>query len=615
MKFFLKWLFTLGIWGIVIVGIVTAYFAYDLPDTNKALEVSRRPLIKFLSRNGSKILESGNLKGVAIQINNLPKHISQAVIATEDRRFYKHHGIDIIGIVRAFIRNIKAGKIVQGGSTISQQAAKNLFLTPDRTFKRKYQELLLAFWLEHKFTKDQILSIYLNRVYFGSGAFGVDAASRKYFGIPARKMTVFQAAIIAGLLKAPSRINPKVNLEAAIFRGKVVLSNMRSAGYLTEKQVRNALKEKIYYHGSHRSEVVGRYFVDWISQQLRGYIGPLNKDMIVKTTLDLKLQARIERFIKIFFKKNGKKFNVQQCAIIIMSPAGGILAMVGGRSYKDSQFNRSTQARRQPGSAFKPLVYLTAIEAGYKPESKFIDSAINIDGWSPQNYDRKFYGEMTLKQAFARSVNTIAVKVSERVGRDAVIKTTRRLGITTRLTTSPSLALGTFGVSLIELTGAYAVLANGGKGIWPFGLREISSPAGDKLYLRQGDGAGQIIEPQHVKLMNILMSEVVRSGTGKNIKLDMPVYGKTGTSQAFRDGWFIGYTGDIVAGVWIGNDNESSMKKVTGGTLPAAIWEKVIIEARRVNSVRKRPGSTQSGPVLRKKSFWENIINRIIPSN
>ena len=274
---------------------------------------------------------------------------------------------------------MKAGRIVQGGSTISQQAAKNLFLTPDRTFKRKYQELLLAFWLEHKFTKDQILSIYLNRVYFGSGAFGVDAASRKYFGVPAQKMTVFQAAIIAGLLKAPSRINPKVNLEAAILRGKVVLSNMRSAGYLTEKQARKALKEKIYFEGNYRSEVVGRYFVDWISQQLRGYIGPRNKDMIVKTTLDLKLQARVERFIKLFFKKNGKKFNVQQCAIIIMSPSGEVLAMVGGKNYKNSQFNRSTQARRQPGSAFKPIVYLTAIESGLMPHSKFIDSPVKIN--------------------------------------------------------------------------------------------------------------------------------------------------------------------------------------------------------------------------------------------
>ena len=596
-----------------IIGVMTGYFAYDLPNTDKALEVSRRPLIIFVARDGSRISESGNLKGDTVQINNLPRYIPQAVIATEDRRFYKHYGVDVIGIIRAFASNIKAGRIVQGGSTISQQAAKNLFLTPDRTFKRKYQELLLAFWLEQKFTEDQILSIYLNRVYLGSGTFGIDAASRRYFGVPARKMSIFQAAIIAGLLKAPSKINPKVDLKAAILRGKVVISNMVAAGYLTKIQARNILKEKIYYRENNYSKGVGLYFVDWISQQLRGYIGPHTRDIIVKTTLDLKLQSRIEKFIGNYFGKYGKKYNVQQCAIIIMSPKGEILAMIGGKNYQNSQFNRSTQARRQPGSAFKPLVYLTAIESGLKPNSKYIDSPIKIGHWSPQNYDRKFHGEMTLKQSLARSINTIAIKISERVGRGAVIKTSKRLGITTPLTNSPSLALGTFGVSLIELTGAYAVLANGGVGIWPFGLREINYSSGGRLYLRYGGGAGQIIKPHHVKLMNTMMSEVIRSGTGKNARLGIPAYGKTGTSQAFRDGWFIGYTKDIVAGVWIGNDNESSMKGVSGGTLPAAIWKKVMTEAQRINIAREKPGVGESRPLLKQKSFWENLISKIVP--
>jgi penicillin-binding protein 1A len=600
---------TLGIWVVVIIGAITGYFAYDLPNTDKALEVSRRPLITFTARDGSKISESGNLKGVAVRMKNLPKYIPQAVIATEDRRFYKHHGVDIMGIIRAFARNIEAGRIVQGGSTISQQAAKNLFLTPDRTFKRKYQELLLAIWLEQKFTKDQILSIYLNRVYLGSGTYGIDAASRKYFGVPAYKMSVFEAAIIAGLLKAPSKINPKVNLKAAILRGKVVISNMVAAGYLTEKQAINILKQKIYYQGNYYRQDVGGYFVDWISKQLRGYIGPQTRDIIVKTTLDLKLQSRIETFINSYFKKYSKKYNVQQCAIVIMSPKGEILAMVGGKNYQKSQFNRSTQAYRQPGSAFKPIVYLAAIEAGLKPNSKFIDSPVKIGGWSPQNYDRKFHGEMTLKQSLARSINTIAVKLSERIGRDAVIKTSKRLGITAPLKASPSLALGTFGVSLIELTGAYAVLANGGMGIWPFGLREIKYHSGDKLYIRHGGGTGQIIQPEHVKLMNTMMREVILSGTGKNAKLDTPAYGKTGTSQAFRDGWFIGYTKDIVAGVWIGNDNESSMKKVTGGTMPAVIWKKVMNEAQQINLGKDKTIVDRLNP----EPFWKTFIRRIIP--
>ena len=468
MRFFLKWVFTLGIWGVIIIVFTTGYFAYDLPSTDKALEISRRPLVTLLARDGSKISEFGNLRGNTVQINTLPRHLPHAVIATEDRRFYNHFGIDFIGVIRAFISNVKAGRIVQGGSTISQQAAKNLFLTPARTFKRKYQELLLAFWLEQKFTKDQILSIYLNRVYLGSGVYGVDAASKKYFGVSAQEISVFQSAIIAGLLKAPSKLNPNTDMKAAILRGKVVISNMVSAGYLSKEQARKALKEKRIYRKKSSSKGVALYFRDWISEQLRGFIGPLNHDVIVKTTLDINLQARIERFIDNYLRKYGKHYNVSQCAIIVMSPKGEILAMVGGRNYQDSQFNRSTQARRQPGSAFKPVVYLTAIESGLMPDSRVVDSPILINGWSPKNYDRRFSGAMSLKESLVRSVNTIAVKISERVGREKVIKTARRLGIIAPLTTSPSLALGTFGVSLIELTGAYSVLANGGKGIWPY---------------------------------------------------------------------------------------------------------------------------------------------------
>ena len=613
MRFFLKWVFTLGIWGVIIIVFTTGYFAYDLPSTDKALEVSRRPLVTLLARDGSKISEFGNLQGNTVQINTLPRHLPHAVIATEDRRFYNHFGIDFIGVIRAFISNIKAGRIVQGGSTISQQAAKNLFLTPARTFKRKYQELLLAFWLEQKFTKDQILSIYLNRVYLGSGVYGVDAASKKYFGVSAQKISVFQSAIIAGLLKAPSRLNPNTDMKAAILRGKVVISNMVSAGYLSKKQARKALKEKSIYRKKSSSKGVALYFRDWISEQLRGFIGPLNHDVIVKTTLDINLQARIEKFIDNYLRKYGKHYNVSQCAIIVMSPKGEILAMVGGRNYQDSQFNRSTQARRQPGSAFKPVVYLTAIESGLMPDSRVVDSPILINGWSPKNYDRRFSGAMSLKESLVRSVNTIAVKISERVGREKVIKTARRLGIMAPLTTSPSLALGTFGVSLIELTGAYSVLANGGKGIWPFGLREINDSSGTKLYHRRGGGAGQIIEPQHIKLMNNMMSEVIRSGTGKNARLGIPAYGKTGTSQAFRDGWFIGYAKDVVAGVWIGNDDESPMKRVTGGTLPATIWRKVMRAALQLNPASQELRVSHSKLVLKQKSIWDNLISKIIP--
>ena len=614
LRFVLKWSFTLAIWGVVIIGVVTAFYAHDLPSTDKALEVTRRPSVILLARDGSKMASLGDLQGNAVHVKDLPAYLPQAVIATEDRRFYNHSGIDIIGIARAMVRNIKAGRVVQGGSTISQQAAKNLFLTPDRTFKRKYQELILAFWLEQKFTKDQILTIYLNRVYLGSGTFGVDAAAKKYFGVPARRLTIFQAAIIAGLLKAPSRLNPRNNVKAAVARGKVVLSNMVAAGYLNEAQAKKAAGSKLRYNQNQRAQRVGRYFVDWISQQVRGFVGPQSGDVTVKTTLDAKLQGQAEAHIEKYLAHNSKRYNVSQGAAIVMSPGGAVRAMVGGRNYKKSQFNRVTQARRQPGSAFKPIVYLAALEAGLTPETRFKDSAITIKGWTPRNYDGKHHGEMSLKSALARSINTIAVKVSEHVGRGNVVKTAKRLGITAPLTTSPSLALGSSEVSLIEMTGAYAVLANGGKGIWPFGVEEIKDSSGRVLYRRTGGGTGQIVERRHVRAMDDMLGEVIRTGTGKKARLRRPAFGKTGTSQAFRDAWFIGYTKSYVTGVWVGNDNDAPMKRISGGGLPAIIWQKIMSDAHGDNALKKRRVAATPKASQKEKSFLEKLFGGIFSS-
>jgi penicillin-binding protein 1A len=614
-RFILKWSITLGIWGVLFIGVLTGFFAYDLPSTDKALEVSRRPAITLLANDGTKIADLGDFQGVALDAKDLPTHLIQAVIATEDRRFYTHSGVDIVGISRAVIRNIKAGRVVQGGSTLSQQAAKNLFLTSARTYKRKYQELILAFWLEYKFTKEQILSIYLNRVYLGSGTYGVDGAARKYFGVSARELTVFQAAIIAGLLKAPSKLNPRNNIKAALARGKVVLSNMVEAGYITKSQAIRASKSKILYAKNQESSKYGRHFVDWISRQIRGFIGPQMNDITVKTTLNLTLQAQAEKLIETYIAQHLKRYKMSQAAVIVMTPEGAILAMVGGRDYSASQFNRSTQSLRQPGSAFKPIVYLAAIEAGLLPESKFKDSMINIDGWSPKNYDGKFNGEMTLKQAFARSINTIAVKVSEYVGRSRIITTAKRMGITAPLTMSPSLPLGTSGISLIELTGAYAVLANNGKGTLPYGISEIKDQFGRLQFKRQGDGAGQIIKPQNIRAMDDMMSEVIQSGTGKKARLNVPAKGKTGTSQSFRDAWFIGYTRKFVTGVWVGNDDDTPMKKVTGGGFPALIWRQIMSYAH--SGIAKKTGfpvikSTTQTP---KKSLWDKFIGSFLSSD
>ncbi len=614
LRFLVKWTFTLGIWGIVIIGSITAFFAYDLPSTDKALEVSRRPTVTVLARDGSKMADLGDLQGSAVHVKDLPKYLLQAVIATEDRRFYSHSGIDFIGVTRAMVRNIRAGRIVQGGSTISQQAAKNLFLTPDRTFKRKYQELLLAFWLEQKFTKDQILTIYLNRVYLGSGTYGVDGAARKYFGVPARKLSLFQSAIIAGLLKAPSRLNPRNNVKAAVGRGKVVLSNMVAAGYISKAAAARAAKSNLFYAQDQHAQKVGRYFVDWISGQVRAFIGPNFGDVTVKTTLDARLQGRAEFYIEKYLVTNSKKYNVQQGAAIVMSPDGAVLAMVGGRDYRKSQFNRTTQALRQPGSAFKPIVYLAALEAGLTPNSQFIDSAVSIKGWSPKNYDGKYHGKMTLKSALAQSINTIAVKVAEQVGRGNVIKTAKRLGITAKLTTSPSLALGTSEINLLEMTGAYAVLASGGRGIWPYGVEEIKDAQGQILYRRQG-GTGQIVETRHVQAMDEMLTEVIRTGTGKKARLSRPAAGKTGTSQSFRDALFIGYTRDYVTGVWVGNDNDAPMKKVTGGGLPALIWQKIMSDAHLEKAPIKKSRVAKSKTPVKEKSFWDKIIGSILSSD
>jgi len=612
LRFLFKWSFTLAIWGVVILGGITAFYAYDLPSTDKALEVTRRPAVTLLALDGSKMASLGDLQGRAVSVKELPKYLPQAVIATEDRRFYNHSGIDIIGVARAMVTNIKAGRVVQGGSTISQQAAKNLFLTPERTFKRKYQELLLAFWLEQKFTKDQILTIYLNRVYLGSGTYGVDAAARKYFGVPAPKLTVFQAAIIAGLLKAPSRLNPRTDIKAATSRGKVVLSNMVAAGYLTEAGAQRAARSNLRSTHNQRAQKIGRYFVDWISEQVRGFIGPQSGDVTVQTTLDARLQAQVERHIGKYLAQNSSRYRVSQGAVIVMSPDGAVRAMVGGRNYQKSQFNRATQARRQPGSVFKPIVYLTALENGLSPDSRFTDSALTIKGWKPRNYDGKYHGEMSLKEALSRSVNTIAVKISERVGRGNVVKTAKRLGITAPLTTSPSLALGTSGVSLIEMTGAYAVLANGGHGIWPFGVEEIKNFSGRVLYRRQGGGTGRIVEPRHVKAMDDMLGEVIRSGTGKKARLRRWAAGKTGTSQSFRDAWFIGYTRDFVTGIWLGNDNDAPMKKITGSGLPAIIWQKIMMDAHGDKPVLKNSRPKQAKPLAKEKSFWQKLIGSIL---
>ena len=571
------WSGVAGIWGIVALGGLLAFYAYDLPDVAQIAAVDRAPSVSLLAADGTVIASFGDLYGESVNVQDLPPHLPQAVIAVEDRRFYSHGGVDILGLVRAMFANLRAGRIVQGGSTITQQLAKNLFLTPERTMRRKVRELLLAFWLERKFTKDQILTLYMNRVYLGAGTYGVDAAARRYFGKPAKNVTVYEAAVLAGLLKAPSRFSPAKSLDAAEARARMVLQAMVETEFITEDQAVTALARKTEIASAAGSGT--RYFADWILNEVRGYIGYADRDLIVHTTLDLEWQRAAQAEVVETLNSDGPLRGVDQAAVVIMSPDGSVRAMVGGRDYSQSQFNRATQALRQPGSAFKLFVYLSSFEQGLNPDRRFRDEPVEVDGWRPRNYNDRYFGEVTIREAFARSLNSVAVQVSESTGRDAVADTARRLGITTKLDSQPSIALGTSEVSLLDLTSAYAVFANRGFGVWPHGIREIRDSSGRVLYRRISSGSGQLVRSRQVDQMNDLLRATVEWGTGKAAQFEWPAAGKTGTSQDFRDAWFIGFTAEVVAGVWVGNDDGAPMEGVTGGQVPAQLWTRVMRRA------------------------------------
>ncbi len=588
------WGLVATIWGGIISGGVIAYYAYDLPNVDDAFTATRRPAITILAADGSELVTVGDLYGSAVTLQSIPPALPQAVLATEDRRFYQHFGVDVIGLARAMWVNVQAGRIRQGGSTITQQVAKNLFLAPDRTIKRKVQEVLLAIWLENKFTKDEILTVYLNRVYLGRGTWGVDAAARKYFGRPAVALSTWQSAVIAGLLKAPSRLNPINDPDAASERASVVLNNMVAAGYLT-KEAATAAKHEKTRRVATGSGGGSRYFVDWVLERLPDFVS-VDRDIVVSTTLDPVIQGAADRIMGQTLDGPGKQAAVRQGALVAMTPDGALRAMVGGRSYGQSQFNRATQAKRQPGSAFKPVVYLAGLEAGLGPRSLLEDAPIDINGWKPQNFDKQYHGLMTMEDAISASVNTIAVRIGQHAGWGNVVKTARRLGMTDALAPNPSIALGAAEVSLLSLTGAYAAFANGGMGIWPFGITEIRDRGGNIMYTRAGDGPGRAISPRHAETMNAMLSRVINDGgTGKRARLDRPSAGKTGTSQDYRDGWFIGYTANLVMGVWMGNDDGAKTKSLTGGGIPADVWRDVMLVAHQGVPVRPLPGQKGAG--------------------
>jgi penicillin-binding protein 1A len=586
------WGLVLSVWGLVGLGALFAYDGSQLPPIDQLAVPRRPPNIAILSDDGSLIANRGDDGGPAVRLIDLPPYLPKAFVAIEDKRFYDHHGVDPIGIARALLRDVTGGASIEGGSTLTQQLAKNLFLTRERTISRKIQEAILAFWLERRYSKDQILELYLNRVYFGSGAYGVEAAAQKYFGKSARFVTLSEAALLAGLMKAPTRLAPDRNLKGANERAAQVITAMAEQGHITEAMAKLALANPAEVKHDKSAGSIN-YAADYVMDALNDTMGAIDEDIVVTTTIDLRMQAEAERALAGELNAKGAKFGVQQGALVALDPNGAIKAMVGGRNYADSQFNRAVAARRQPGSSFKPFVYLAALEKGLTPDTVRDDAPIKVKGWSPENYSREYFGPVTLTKALALSLNTVAVRLGLEVGPKAVVAVAHRLGITSALDPVPSIALGSSDVTPLEIVSAYAAFANGGIGVQPHVIARVRTAGGKLLYVRRSANFGRVIDPQYVAMMNQMMQETLLIGTAR--KAELPGWqaaGKTGTSQDWRDAWFIGYTSYLVAGVWLGNDDNSPTRKVSGGNLPVEIWSRFMRAAHEGVPVASLPLGT-----------------------
>ena len=560
-----------------------------MPSANTWAIPERAPNVKIVAADGSLLANRGVNGGEAMGLRDMSPYIPQAVVAIEDRRFYSHFGFDPIGFTRAMSRNVMAGKMVQGGSTLTQQLAKNLFLSPDRTLERKVQEVLLALWLEHKYSKDQILEMYLNRVYFGSGAYGVEAASRRYFGKSARDVSLTEAATIAAVLKAPSYYSPAKDADAANKRAKLVLNAMRDQGMIGDKELSSAeskpvTKAAAYWNGSEQ------FVADRIMAELKPLIGDIKSDLIVDTTIDADLQTIAEKAVERQVDKNGAKLSVSQGAMVSIDTTGAVKAYVGGVDYAASQYDRAGTAERQPGSTFKPFVYLAALEMGRTPDSVRNDAPIRIGKWKPENYEGKYYGQVSLTTALAKSLNSVAAQLVMETGPEAVIETAARLGIKSPLESNLALSLGTSDVNLLELTGAYSVFSNGGNHANIHLIKRVTNLDGKVLFENRQDDAPRVVSPEAVAMMNYMLQRTLSEGTAKKADFGWPAAGKTGTSQSFRDAWFIGYTAHLTTGVWFGNDDNTPTKKVTGGSLPALAWKEFMTAAHEGVEVADLPG-------------------------
>jgi penicillin-binding protein 1A len=590
---FIYWTLVAGVWLLIFAVAFFAVFSVDLPDTSKLYEVKRQPSVSYLDRSGGLVAVRGSQYAPPVDLDRLPVYVPKAFVAIEDRWFYWHPGFNPWGIVRSQIYDMthRGGGPLRGGSTITQQLARNLFLTPNQTYRRKAQELILAIWLELKFSKKQILELYLNRVYFGAGAYGIEAASQRYFGKPASQLTVGEAALLAGMMKGPTRYSPVAATDRAARRATIVLDEMTRIHAITPEQRDQAIRTPVVVNPILANQRA-QYFTDYVDDQVRQLVGEPTEDLVVETTLDLPLQASAEQALKAGVAA-AQNQGVRQGALISLDGEGRIRAYVGGVNYLQSQFDRVTQARRQAGSAFKPFVYLTAMEAGRTPDTPVVDEPITIGAWTPRNYTGKYLGPITLAVALKESINTVAARLANEVGTSNVAATAHRLGITSAIQLDPSMALGAVEVSPLEMAQAYAPFSNGGVFARGYAIERIRTASGRLLY-DHGVGAQDkrpVIGQPALGEMIRMMRDVIGSGTGT--RAAVPGYdlaGKTGTTSDYRDAWFIGYTGGFTTAVWVGKDDNTPMKRVTGGGPPAGIWRDYMVQALPRLKVQPIPG-------------------------
>ena len=592
------WTVVLGVWGAIFIAGFLIIFAQGLPDTSKLYDVQRQPSITYLDRSGGVVAVRGSQYAPPADIDKLPPYVPAAFVAIEDRQFYHHFGFNPWGMLRSEIYNLThPGGALRGGSTITQQLARNLFLTPTQTFRRKAQELILSMWLETHFSKKQILALYLNRVNFGGGAYGIEAAAQRYFNKPASQLTLGESALLAATMKGPSRYNPAANSERAAKRATVVLHEMVRMNAITATQRDAAFAQPVHVSAILANQRA-QYFVDWLDAQVRSQVGEPTEDMVVETTLDLPIQAAAEQAVRGGVTAHFDQ-GVQQSALVAMDGEGRIRAYVGGAVYADSQFDRATTARRQAGSAFKPFVYLTAMENGHTPSEAVVDAPLKIGNWEPKNYTGRYLGPITLQIALAQSINTVAARLANDVGTTRVADTAHRLGITSKIQTDPSMALGAVEVSPLEMAQAYDAFANGGYRARGYGIERIRTAAGKVLYDHGVEPAARqgVIGSPALQYMNQMLRQVVISGTGTRARV--PGYdlaGKTGTTSDYKDAWFVGYTGGFVTAVWTGKDDNTPMKRVTGGGAPAEIWHNFMAAALPRIQAQPIPGGAAPAP-------------------